>query len=121
MKPNSVSVLVAFAQVINTNIGKVITRQQIVAAARLLINENISIRYIDKTRRQLTVCGYLTDTGKPGHYIATNKVPKSLTVSGLEKDYYAAFEAGYKDPRYINNSETTTQKVLECQEALRNL
>lgn len=118
---DTVSVLDAFAQVINSNIGNTITRKEIIAAARLLVNENISLHYIDKTRRQLTVCGYLTDTGKPGFYIATNKIPRNLTVSGLEKDYYAAFDAGWKDPQYINNSETTTKKVLECREALQNL
>ena len=46
-----------------------------------------SEHYLDSTRRQLTVCGYLADTGKPGRYKLLKPVEMELTVSKLRKMY----------------------------------
>lgn len=116
----TVSVLTAFAVIVNHSIGKEVTRKAIVATARL-DNPTVSMHYIDKTRRQLTVCGYLTDTGTPGHYIATRPIPSTLTVTQLDKDYNAVLDAGYNDPEFIGNSKTLTLKAQQCREALQNL
>lgn len=51
-----------------------------------------SERYLDSTRRQLTVCGYLADTGKPGRYKLLKSVEMELTVSKLRKMYDVLLE-----------------------------
>lgn len=119
---SNISLLQAIAHVINTNIGKVITRKNLLYAARDN-DPRCSDRYLDKTRRQLTVCGYLEDTGKPGRYKAVKPIPSTLTVSRLYKDYCAQLDAGYKDPEFICNSETLTnslKEIRECQERFQN-
>ena len=51
-----------------------------------------SEHYLDSTRRQLTVCGYLADTGKPGRYKLLKSVEMELTVSKLRKMYDVLLE-----------------------------
>ena len=51
-----------------------------------------SEHYLDSTRRQLTVCGYLADTGKPGRYKLLKSVEMELTVYKLRKMYDALLE-----------------------------
>lgn len=54
-----------------------------------------SEHYLDSTRRQLTVCGYLADTGKPGRYKLLKPVEMELTVSKLRKMYDVLLEKMY--------------------------
>lgn len=60
-----------------------------------------SKRYLDSTRRQLIVCGYLADTGKPGRYKFLKPVETGLTVYKLRKMYDALLKKNVR--RIIKN------------------
>lgn len=47
----------------------------------------MSMTYVDNTRRQLTVCGYLEDTGEPGKYKLLKPLERDLTTTKLRKMY----------------------------------
>lgn len=111
MKTNPIPLIDIFKTLINHRCkGDRLLRQEIMQAAK----ENdcyFSEHFIDTTRRQLTVCGYLGYTGRPGEYIVLGHIPHNISNNSLRKMYDALLST-HKD-EYINNSKITTEKYLE--------
>jgi hypothetical protein len=71
-------------------IGQVITRQMLLDEVKLNCANNkiyFSESYVDKTRRQLSVTGYLSEGNGFGRYTVKKHIDTNLTTSAL----YAAY------------------------------
>lgn len=108
MKVNQIPLIQIFRTLINNRgKGDTLSRQEIIQTAKEC-DCYFSEPFVDTTRRQLTVCGYLTYTGKPGLYVVTEHMPHDLTNNSLRKMYNEM--VGEHVDTYISNSKTITDK-----------
>lgn len=71
-------------------IGQVITRQMLLDEVKLNCANNkiyFSESYVDKTRRQLSVTGYLSEGSGLGRYTVKKHIAANLTTSALNDEY----------------------------------
>lgn len=110
MKTNQIPLIQIFRTLINKRgKGDTLSRQEIIQTAKEC-GCFFSEHFVDTTRRQLTVCGYLKYTGKPGLYIVTEHIPHDLSNNSLRKVYDEM--VGEHVDEYIGNSKTMTDKYF---------
>lgn len=108
---NHPSALDIFRRVINNvELGSIITRTEILNVSKST-GAYLAQSYIDNTRRQLTVCGFLEYTGIQGKYIVRAHIPESWTVHTLKIETQERY-ADHVDT-YINNSKKQTEEYMK--------
>lgn len=108
---NHPSALDIFRRVINNaEFGSIITRTEILNVSKET-GAFLAHSYIDNTRRQLTVCGFLEYTGIPGKYIVRAHVPESWTIHTLKIETEKQYDTHVDT--YINNSKKQTEEYMK--------